>query len=60
MIRDIWSFGQGEEVAMVVQILHFWFLILKINMKMWCKKEVKGSVEGRLYRVLAAVASWRW
>jgi len=28
---------------------HFWFFILEINMKMWCKKEVEGSMEGRLY-----------
>jgi len=60
MLRNSWNFGQGEEVAILVLYGRFWFLILKINMKMWCKKEVEGSMEGRLYRVLAAVASWRW
>jgi len=60
MLRNVCSFRQGEEVAILFLVWCFSFLTLKINMKMWCKEEVKDSMEGRLYRVLAAVASWRW
>jgi len=41
-------------------VRRFRSLIWATNTKMWCKKEVEGSMEGRLYRVLATLASWRW